>query len=129
VALFEKHLTPIFNVIALTQHSPADKSRVPVGFFTQHFGVFDFGDPKSPIYNYKVPAYDISKTALNGYAVHRRTIEGHAHVNVAHPGSVVTDMNASGNLQVDEGRKRRWRWRRCPMAATRKFIHLAKAAW
>lgn len=27
-------------------------------------------DSNSPIYNYKLPAYDISKTALNGYAVH-----------------------------------------------------------
>jgi hypothetical protein len=26
-------------------------------------------------------------------------------VNVAHPGSAVTDMNANGKLQVDEGAK------------------------
>ena len=64
-------------------------------------------DPKSPIYNYKLPAYDISKTALNGYAVHlaHELRDTPIKVNAAHPGSVVTDMNANGEIPVDQGAK------------------------
>lgn len=64
-------------------------------------------DKDSPIYNYKVPAYDISKTALNGYAVHlaHELKDTNVKVNAAHPGSVVTDMNANGEIPVEEGAK------------------------
>ena len=64
-------------------------------------------DPNSPIYNYKLPAYDISKTALNGYAVHlaHELKDTNVKVNAAHPGSVVTDMNPNGDIQVAEGAK------------------------
>ena len=52
-----------------------------------------------------MPAYDISKTALNGYAVHLayELRDTPIKVNAAHPGSVVTDMNANGEIPVEEG--------------------------
>ena len=62
-------------------------------------------DPSSPIYNVKVPAYDASKSALNAWTVHlahelRDTL---LKVNAVHPGSVKTDMNAGGDLDVATG--------------------------
>ncbi len=103
--------TNFFNTIAVTQAfvpliKKSDAGRIiflssGLGSLTLH------SDPNSPIYNMKSPAYDISKTALNGYAVHlayelRNTP---IKVNVAHPGSVVTDMNPNGEIPVEEGAK------------------------
>ena len=64
-------------------------------------------DPASPIYDFKLPAYNVSKTALNAWTVHL------AHelrytpikVNAIHPGSVKTDMNSGGELDVVTGAK------------------------
>jgi NAD(P)-dependent dehydrogenase (short-subunit alcohol dehydrogenase family) len=101
--------TNFFNTIALTQTflpliKKSDAGRIvflssALGSLTWH------SDPKSPIYNYKLPAYDISKTALNGYAVHlaHELRDTPIKVNAAHPGSVVTDMNANGEIPVDQG--------------------------
>ena len=64
-------------------------------------------DPNSEIYNFKVPAYNSSRTALNAYAVHlaHELKDTTIKVNAAHPGSVVTDMNANGEIPVEEGAK------------------------
>jgi NAD(P)-dependent dehydrogenase (short-subunit alcohol dehydrogenase family) len=64
-------------------------------------------DPASPIYDVKVPAYNVSKTALNGWTVHlayelRATS---IKVNAIHPGSVKTDMNSNGELDIVTGAK------------------------
>ena len=64
-------------------------------------------DPHSSIYSYKIPAYNISKTALNGWTVHlayelRNTA---IKVNAIHPGSVKTDMNTGGSLDLATGAK------------------------
>ena len=103
--------TNFFNTIALTQQfvplvKKSDAGRIV--FLSSGLGSLSLhSDPKSPIYNFKVPAYDISKTALNGYAVHLayELRDTHVKVNAAHPGSVVTDMNANGEIQVEEGAK------------------------
>jgi NAD(P)-dependent dehydrogenase (short-subunit alcohol dehydrogenase family) len=125
--------TNFFNVITLTQTMiPLIKKSAAgrIVFLSSMLGSLTLhSDPKSPIYNYKVPAYDISKTALNGYGVHLayELKDTPIKVNVAHPGSVVTDMNANGNLQVDEGAKTS-----VALAALSndgyngKFIHLGK---
>src|ERR1700730_18673590 len=133
-AIFRKTFdTNFFNVIALTQ------TLLPL-IKKSHAGRIVFlssilasltlhSDPKSPIYNYKVPAYDTSKTALNGYAVHLayELKDTPIKVNVAHPGSVVTDMNASGNLQVDDGAKTSVALATLSNAGYNgKFIHLGK---
>ncbi len=103
--------TNFFNTIAVTQAflpliKKSDAGRIVfvssgLGSLTLH------SDPNSPIYNYKLPAYDISKTALNGYAVHlaHELKDTPIKVNTLHPGSVVTDMNPHGDLSVEEGAK------------------------
>ena len=123
--------TNFFNTIAVTQAfvpliKKSDAGRIiflssGLGSLTLH------SDPNSPIYNMKFPAYDISKTALNGYAVHlayelRNTP---IKVNVAHPGSVVTDMNPKGEIPVEEGAKTSVDLATLPADGyTGKFIHL-----
>ena len=63
-------------------------------------------DPASPIYNFKVPAYDVSKTAVNAWTVHLayELRDSAIKVNTIHPGYVKTDMNAGdGDLDVADG--------------------------
>ena len=103
--------TNFFNIISLTQTlvplvKKSDAGRIVflsslLGSLTAH------SNPDSPIYNWKTPAYNISKTALNGYAVHLayELKDTPVKVNTAHPGSVVTDMNANGQIPVEEGAK------------------------
>lgn len=103
--------TNFFNTIAVTQEfvpliKKSDAGRIV--FLSSGLGSLNLhSDPNSPIYNYKLPAYDISKTALNGYAVHLayELKDTPIKVNAAHPGSVVTDMNARGDIPVEEGAK------------------------
>ena len=125
--------TNFFNTIALTQTlvpllQKSDAGRIVflssiLGSLTLH------SDPKSPIYNYKPVAYDLSKTALNAYGVHlaHELKETAIKVNVAHPGSVVTDMNAGGDIQVGEGAKTSVALATLPADGySGKFIHLGK---
>ncbi|QIL21612.1 SDR family oxidoreductase [Thermomonas sp. HDW16] len=63
-------------------------------------------DPASPIYHFKVPAYDVSKTAVNAWTVHLayELRDSAIKVNTIHPGYVKTDMNAGeGDLDVADG--------------------------
>jgi NAD(P)-dependent dehydrogenase (short-subunit alcohol dehydrogenase family) len=64
-------------------------------------------DPNSAIYNFKVPAYDVSKTAVNAWTAHLayELRDTSIKVNTIHPGSVKTDMNAQGALDVETGAK------------------------
>ena len=103
--------TNFFNTIAVTQQfipliKKSDAGRIV--FLSSGLGSLSLhSDPNSPIYNFKVPAYDISKTALNGYVVHLayELKDTPIKVNAAHPGSVVTDMNPNGDIPVEEGAK------------------------
>ena len=125
--------TNFFNTIAVTQTLLPLIKLAPAGrivFLSSGLGSLGLhSDPSSPIYDYKVPAYDISKTALNGYAVHlayelRNTP---IKVNAAHPGSVLTDMNQQGELTITEGAKTSVAL--ATLAAdgyTGKFIHLGE---
>ena len=63
-------------------------------------------DPASPIYDFKVPAYNASKAAVNNwtlslaYELRATPIK----VNTVHPGYVRTDMNAGeGEIDVADG--------------------------
>jgi NAD(P)-dependent dehydrogenase (short-subunit alcohol dehydrogenase family) len=125
--------TNFFNVIALTHALLPLIKKSPAGrivFLSSLLGsLTSHSDPKSPIYNYKPAAYDISKTALNGYAVHLayELKDTPIKVNVAHPGSVLTDMNANGNLQMDEGAKTSVALATLPNNGYNgKFIHLGR---
>ena len=64
-------------------------------------------DPKSPIYDYKVPAYNVSKSAVNAWTLElaHELRDTSIKVNTIHPGSVKTDMNARGELEIPEGAK------------------------
>lgn len=123
--------TNFFNTIAVTQEflpliEKSDAGRIVfvssgLGSLTLHT------DPESPIYNYKIPAYDISKTAINGYAVHlaHELKDTSIKVNTLHPGSVVTDMNPRGEITVEEGAKTSVDLATLPADGyTGKFIHL-----
>ena len=63
-------------------------------------------DPASPIYDFKLPAYGASKSALNAWTVQLAyELRGSAvTAHAVHPGYVKTDMNAGeGELDVAEG--------------------------
>jgi NAD(P)-dependent dehydrogenase (short-subunit alcohol dehydrogenase family) len=65
-------------------------------------------DPASPIYDFKVPAYNVSKTAVNGYTVQLayELRDTNIKVNAAHPGYVKTDMGGpSAPMEIVDGAK------------------------
>jgi len=65
-------------------------------------------DPESPIYSYKVFAYDTSKAALNSFTIHlaHELRDTAIKVNSAHPGWVKTEMGGEGaDLEISEGGK------------------------
>jgi NAD(P)-dependent dehydrogenase (short-subunit alcohol dehydrogenase family) len=86
-------------------------------------------DPASEIYDIKVPAYNISKTALNGWTVHL-AYELRAtpiKVNAIHPGSVKTDMNSNGELDIVTGAKSSVEMALLDeTGATGSFVHLGE---
>ena len=62
----------------------------------------------SGIYDYKVPAYNVSKSAVNAWTVHLAyELKDTPHkVNAAHPGHVQTDMGgASAPMAIPDGAK------------------------
>lgn len=65
-------------------------------------------DPTSPIYDFKWPAYDVSKSAVNAYTVHLAYAlkETPIKVNAAHPGWVKTDMGGDeAPMEIADGAK------------------------
>ena len=64
--------------------------------------------PGSPIYDSKLPAYDVSKSAVNAYTVHLawELKDTSIKVNAAHPGWVKTEMGGDGaNMEIQDGAK------------------------
>ncbi|MCL1550314.1 SDR family oxidoreductase [Xanthomonas nasturtii] len=62
--------------------------------------------PGSPIYDFKIPAYNASKSALNSWTVHLayELRDTPIKVNTVHPGCVKTDMNGGGGeIEVEQG--------------------------
>ncbi|MEQ1922591.1 MAG: SDR family oxidoreductase [Pyrinomonadaceae bacterium] len=125
--------TNFFNTIDVTQKllplvKKSDAGRIV--FLSSGLGSLGLhSDPTSPIYNYKVPAYNISKTALNGYVIHlaHELKDTKIKVSTAHPGSVVTDMNANGDIPVEEGAKTSVDLASLPADGySGKFIHLGQ---
>lgn len=101
--------TNFFNTVAVTQKflplvRRSDSGRI-VFVSSLLASLSDHTNPDSEIYNMKLPAYDTSKSALNAYAVHlaHELRDTPIKVNIAHPGSVITDMNANGEIPVEEG--------------------------
>ena len=63
-------------------------------------------DPQSPIYDFKLPAYNVSKSAVNAYTVQlaHELRDTTIKVNAAHPGWVKTDMGGEGaTMELTDG--------------------------
>jgi NAD(P)-dependent dehydrogenase (short-subunit alcohol dehydrogenase family) len=64
--------------------------------------------PGSPIYDSKLPAYDVSKSAVNAWTVHLayELKDTPIKVNAAHPGWVKTEMGGEGaTMEIQDGAK------------------------
>ena len=103
--------TNVFGLIATTQAflpllHKSDAGRI-VNVSSLLGSLAEHQDPASAIYEYKVPAYNVSKTALNAWTVHlaHELRATPIKVNAIHPGSVKTDMNANGDLDIETGAK------------------------
>ena len=101
--------TNLFGLIAVTQAflpllRKSDAGRI-VNVSSILGSIALHADPTSPIYSYKIPAYDVSKTAVNAWTVHlaHELRDSPIKVNAIHPGSVKTDMNAGGRLDLEQG--------------------------
>lgn len=104
--------TNLFGVVATTQAflPLLRKSESPrivnlssiLGSNTLH------SDPSSPIYDFKIAAYNVSKSAVTAWTVQLawELRETAFKVNAAHPGYVKTDMtSADAPLEVEDGAK------------------------
>jgi NAD(P)-dependent dehydrogenase (short-subunit alcohol dehydrogenase family) len=126
--------TNVFAVVAVTQallpllqSAPAARI-VNVSSQLGSFGLHT--DPASPIYGFKIPAYDASKSAVNAWTVHLayELRDTPIKVNAIHPGYVQTDMNGGGGeLPVSEGAKSSVQMALLPDdGPTGSFTHLGK---
>ena len=62
--------------------------------------------PGSPIYGYRVPAYSVSKAAVNAFTVQLayELKDTKIKVNAAHPGWVKTDLGGEGApMEIEDG--------------------------
>ncbi len=102
--------TNLFGVIATTQAflpllhaSPAGRIvnvSSALGSLTLH------ADPSAPLGDFKVPAYNVSKSAVNAWTLQlaAELKDSAIKVNTVHPGYVKTDMNkGNGDLEIAEG--------------------------
>ncbi|MDB6154175.1 MAG: short-chain dehydrogenase [Chthoniobacteraceae bacterium] len=65
-------------------------------------------DPASPIYDFKLPAYNVSKSTVNAWTVQLayELRDTPIKVNAAHPGWVKTDMGGEGaTMELPDGAK------------------------
>ena len=104
--------TNVFGVVAVTQTflpllRKSEAGRIVnlssiLGSNTLH------SDPQSPIYDFKLPAYNVSKSAVNAYTVQLAydLRDTPIKVNAAHPGWVKTEMGGEGaTMELAEGAK------------------------
>ena len=103
--------TNVFGVVATTQAflpllKVAPAARI-VNVSSLLGSIAANADPASPIYDFKVPAYNVSKSAVNAWTVQlaHELRATRIKVNAVHPGSVKTDMNAGGEIEVTDGAK------------------------
>jgi NAD(P)-dependent dehydrogenase (short-subunit alcohol dehydrogenase family) len=101
--------TNVFGVVAVTNAllpllRKSDAGRI-VNVSSALGSIVLHADPSSSIYDFKVPAYNVSKTAVNAWTVHLayELRDTAIKVNAIHPGSVRTDMNAGGSLDLEQG--------------------------
>jgi NAD(P)-dependent dehydrogenase (short-subunit alcohol dehydrogenase family) len=101
--------TNLFGVIDTTQAllpllRKSDAGRI-VNVSSLLGSISEHQNPASFIYEFKgVPAYNVSKSAVNAWTVHlaHELKDSGIKVNTIHPGYVQTDMNKSGDQQNGE---------------------------
>jgi len=110
--LRETFETNFFATVALTQKLLPLIRKAPTGRIVNVSSILGsltlHADPASPIYPFKVFAYDASKAALNAFTVHlaHELRDTKIKVNSAHPGWVKTDMGGpNATMEVSEGGK------------------------
>jgi len=104
--------TNVFGVVAVTQAflpllRKSEAGRIVnlssiLGSNTLH------SDPQSPIYDFKLPAYNVSKSAVNAYTVQLayELRDTPIKVNAAHPGWVKTEMGGEdATMELADGAK------------------------
>lgn len=102
--------TNVFGLIATTQAflpllHKSDAGRIVnvsslLGSLAMH------SDPASPIYDFKVPAYNVSKSAVNAWTVQLayELRDSKIKINTIHPGYVKTEMNGGeGEIDIPTG--------------------------
>lgn len=102
--------TNVFGLIATTQAflpllHKSDAGRIVnvsslLGSLAMH------SDPTSPIYDFKVPAYNVSKSAVNAWTVQLayELRDSKVKINTIHPGYVKTEMNdGEGEIDIPTG--------------------------
>lgn len=104
--------TNVFGVIAVTQAFLPLLHKSSAGRIVNLSSILGsntlHSTPGSPIYDYKIPAYNVSKTALNGWTVQLayELRDSTIKVNAAHPGHVQTDMGgANAPMVITDGAK------------------------
>lgn len=124
--------TNFFNVISLTQILLPFVKKSEAGrivFVSSLAGSLALLSDPAKSSNRKPVGYDMSKSALNSFAIHlaNELRDTPIKVNVAHPGSVVTEMNKTGRISVSEGAKTSVQLATLPADGfTGKFIFLGE---
>jgi NAD(P)-dependent dehydrogenase (short-subunit alcohol dehydrogenase family) len=98
-----------FGLVELTQVLLPLIRKSPAGRIVNQSSILGsltlHSSPNSGLADIKPMAYNSSKTALNAFTVHLASAlkDTPIKVNSAHPGSVKTDANPTGELSVEEG--------------------------
>ena len=106
--------TNVFGLIAVTRGFLPLLHRSPAGRIVNVSSALGslalHSDPSSFLYDFKLPAYNVSKSAVNAWTVQLayELKDTPIKVNTLHPGYVKTDMNKdgeqqNGELEVPEG--------------------------
>lgn len=104
--------TNLFGLVAVTQAFLPLLKKSPAGRIVNLSSILGSNtlhqDPSSAIYNFKVPAYNVSKSAVNAWTVQlaHELQDTRIKVNAAHPGHVKTDMGgAAAPMEIVDGAK------------------------
>ncbi len=107
--LRETFETNFFGLVELTQTLLPLLLRSPAGRIVNQSSILGsltlHSTPGSGLESTRVLAYNASKTAVNAFTVHLAAAVQMTplKINSAHPGSVRTDMNSTGELSVEQG--------------------------
>jgi NAD(P)-dependent dehydrogenase (short-subunit alcohol dehydrogenase family) len=132
--LRETFETNFFGTVELTQVLLPLIKKAPEGRIVNLSSILGslalHADPKSPIYDFKVLAYDASKAALNAFTVHlaHELRDTKIKVNSAHPGWVKTEMGTdAAPMEIPDGAKTSVELALLPTdGATGGFFHMGQ---